>query len=158
MNRFMYSITRKISNERNIKSLYPKCINCINFRNDKQICVKFVNPNMTNYVDDKINYEYAANARNDNTNCGESGKFFEHNYLDLAKKNDTNFSVFFFSGCLSGLTSMLTNDISIFLVPFSVCFMHGLIFCLTYNEIENKIKHDNERIQKLSELTEDKQI
>lgn len=148
----MYYSKRHISND--IKALYPKCINCVNFKNDKKTCVKFVIPTITNYVDNTIHYEYAGNVRNDNIKCGESGKLFEPNYLDLIKQNDKNLTIFIFTSYLSVITNIISNDIIICLIPFSVCFIHGILFYLTYNDIEDKIKYDNQRIKKLSELTE----
>ena len=79
MNRFMYLSKRNFSMQ-GIKSVYPKCINCINFKREERSCKKFVT--LISYIDYNSNNELADNVRNDDTKCGNLV-----NYLILVKKS-----------------------------------------------------------------------
>ena len=85
MNRFMYLSKRHLSND--IKSFYPKCINCINFIEHNPIypyesfqdnkkkgrCKLFGTKDM---VTGEIDYDYARYCRNNATRCGTWGHLF----------------------------------------------------------------------------------
>ena len=171
MNRFMYSslklnskllnsnINKRLFNTNNsnmIKSLYPKCINCISFDKTNNTCKKFQIDSEQNYVNSNITYEQAAIVRNDDDEdtCGETGKFFEHNYEKLSKENEINLNISIFFGGLSGITVILISEPIICFIPMFVSLLHGFIYIGDYYEIENSIKYDNERLNKLNKLLE----
>jgi hypothetical protein len=171
MNRFIYpslkfnarlfntKINKRLVNSNTsdiIKTLYPKCINCISFDKTNNTCKKFQIDSVQNYVNHNIKYEQAAIVRNDDDEdtCGETGKFFEHNYEKLSKENESILSMFIFFGALSGITNVLITEPIICFIPIFVSLLHGVIFCSKYYEIENSIKFDNERLNKLNKLLE----
>ncbi len=173
MNRIIYSslklntklfnanIDKRLFNTNNsnmIKSLYPKCINCISFDNNNNTCKKFKIDSEQNYVNHNIKYEQAAIVRNneddDEDKCGETGKFFEHNYEKLSKENEINLSISIFFGGLSGITTIIITEPIICFIPMFVTLIHGFIYFSNYYKIENSIKYDNERLKKLNKLLE----
>ena len=168
MNRFMYSnlkfnsitnINKRLFNTNNsniIKSLYPKCINCISFDNNNNTCKKFQIDSEQNYVNTNVTYEQAAIVRNDDDDdtCGETGKFFEHNYKKLSKENETNLNTTIFFSGLSGITVILISEPIICFIPMFLTLIHGFVYFIKYYEIENSIKYDNERLKKLNKLLE----
>jgi len=164
MNKFMYynlklfnlNINKRLFNTNIIKSLYPKCINCISFDRTNNTCKKFQIYSEQNYVNHNIKYEQADIVRNedDHDTCGETGKFFEHNYEKLSKENEPNLSISIFFGGLSGITVIAITEPIICFIPIFVSLLHGFIFFSKYYEIENSIKYDNERLNKLNKLLE----
>jgi hypothetical protein len=163
MNRFINSslkINKRFFNSNTseiIKSLYPKCINCVNFEKTNNICKKFKIDSEQNYVNYNIKYQQASIVRNDDDDedtCGETGKFFEHNYEKLSKKNEINLSICIFFGGLSGITNILITEPIICFMPIFITLLHGYIFCSTYYEIEKSITYDDERLKKLNKLLE----
>lgn len=170
MNRFIHSslkinskFNKRLFNTNNsnmIKSLYPKCINCISFDKNNNTCKKFQIDSEQNYVNNNSNitYEQAAIVRNDDDadTCGETGKFFEHNYEKLSKENEINLNISIFFGGLSGITVILISEPIICFIPMFVSLLHGFIYIGDYYEIENSIKYDNERLKKLNKLLENK--
>ena len=91
MNRFIYLSKRNFSMQ-GIKLLYPKCINCINFKREERSCKMFVTSE--NYINYNLINELADNVRNDNTKCGESGKLFDIGKEKLEKDNTHVLNVF----------------------------------------------------------------
>lgn len=168
MNRFIHSslklnsnINKRLFNTNNsnlIKSLYPKCINCISFDKTNNTCKKIQIDSEQNYVNsnNNVTYEQAAIVRNDDDEdtCGETGKFFEHNYEKLSKENEINLNISIFFGGLSGITVILISEPIICFIPMFVSLLHGFIYIEDYYEIENSIKYDNERLKKLNKLLE----
>jgi len=164
MNRFIYpslkfytKLNKRLFNTNNtniIKSLYPKCINCISFDKINNTCKKFQIYSEQNYVNHNIKYEQADIVRNDDDDentCGETGKFFEHNYEKLSKENEINLSICIFFSALSGITVIVITEPIICFIPIFVSVLHGFIFWSNYYEIEDSIKYDNERLNKLLE-------
>ncbi len=173
MNRFMYSslklnsklfnsnINKRLFNTNNsniIKSLYPKCINCVSFDRTNNTCKKFQIDSEQNYVNTNITYKQAAIVRNDDDEdtCGETGKFFEHNYKKLLKENEKTLSTCIFFGWLSGITVIVISEPIVCFIPIFVTLIHGFIYFSNYYKIENSIKYDNERLEKLNKLLENK--
>ena len=128
MNKFIYKNNRLFSTD--IKSLYPKCINCINFNNSNNTCKKFQITSTPNYINDFLIYESAINVRNNKDKCGEPGKLFENNYIELIKENELNYNICIFGGIITGATSLLTDNFAIFLIPFFATFAHSVFFLL----------------------------
>jgi hypothetical protein len=145
-------------NKRLFKSLYPNCINCVSFDRTNNTCKKFQIDSEQNYVNNNITYEQAAIVRNDDDEdtCGETGKFFEHNYKKLLKENEKTLSTCIFFGWLSGITVIVISEPIVCFTPIFVFVIHGFIFFSRYYEIENSIKYDNERVNKLNKLLENK--
>lgn len=166
MNKFIYNslkfnsilkINKRLFNTNNsniIKSLYPKCINCISFNNNNNTCKKFQIDSEQNYVDHNIKYEQADIVRNDDDEdtCGETGKFFEHNYEKLSKENEPNLNISIFFGGLSGITTIIISEPIICFIPIFITVLHVFVYFSNYYEIENSIKYDNERLKKLNKL------
>ena len=173
MNRFIYSslklnsksfnsnINKRLFNTNNsnmIKSLYPKCINCISFDNNNNTCKKFQIDSEQDYVNNNIKYEQASIVRDDDDEdtCGETGKFFEHNYEKLSKENEINLNISIFFGGLSGITVILISEPIICFIHMFVKLIHVFVYIIKYYEIEKSIKYDNERLKKLNKLLENK--
>jgi hypothetical protein len=156
MYRFIYLNKRPFSTNINIKTLFPKCDNCLNFNSKNKTCKKFIykSNNNTNY--NYILNEYAKNIRNDDTKCGETGKLFEHNYLELVKQNEKDLSYFIIIGNMLGAASIFipSNYYYYFLSTFSIPFYYLSKSIFTYNYINRLNEEDNERIKKLKEIND----
>ena len=144
MNRFMYLSKRTISND--IKSLYPKCINCINFKIEERSCKKFVTSQ--NYIDnDGPNYELALHVRNDNTKCGEEGKLFDIGKEELEKDNKFLFNASRLFILSTGILSFLTNE-AIIIVPFATIGVMSSISFIYHSSIyKERIENEKKRIE-----------
>ena len=143
MNRFMYLSRRKFSND--IKSLYPKCVNCFNFNDSNKTCEKFVINQ--NYVDNKSEYELALDVRNDNTKCGEEGKLFNIGKEELEKTNLQLFGITCTMGLSTGIISSLTTE-KLLVVPMSIISFIYLISFANHSRIcEIIINNEKKRIE-----------
>jgi len=147
MNRFMYLSRRKFSND--IKSLYPKCINCINFNKENKTCKKFVIKQ--NYVDNNSEHELALNVRNDNTKCGEEGKLFNIGKEELEKSNFELFNITCAFGLSTGFISFVSE--SLLVIPMSIMSLAYLISFVNHSIISEKIiKNEKKRIEDYSKF------
>jgi hypothetical protein len=160
---FNSNINKRLFNTNNsniIKSLYPKCINCVSFDKNNNTCKKIQIDSEQNYVNHSITYEQAAIVRNndDEDTCGETGKFFEHNYEKLSKENEPNLHISIFFGGLSGIAVIVITEPIICFIPMFVTLIHSFIYFINYYEIKNSIKYDNERLKKLNKLLENNNI
>jgi hypothetical protein len=145
MNRFMYLSKRNFSMQ-GIKSLYPKCINCINFKREERSCKKFVT--FENYIDYNSNYELADNVRNDNTKCGESGKLFDIGKEKLEKDNTHALNAFCSFTLITGIFAFVTHCefIAIF-IPATISFFTGVIYFVDSYDCNKKINAEKKRIE-----------
>ena len=145
MNRFMYLSKRKFSND--IKSLYPKCINCINFNKENKTCKKFIINQ--NYVDNNTEYELALDVRNNNTKCGEEGKLFNIGKEELEKTNFELFGITCTMGLSTGFISLVSD--SLLIIPMSIMSFVYLISFVNHSRICDKIiKNEKKRIEDYS--------
>ncbi len=142
MNKFIYLSKRKFSND--IKSLYPKCINCINFNKENKTCKKFIIKQ--NYIDNNSEHELALNVRNDNTKCGEEGKLFNIGKEELEKSNFELFNITCAFGLSTGFISFVSE--SLLIIPMSIMSFAYLISFVHHTRIsEKKIKNEKKRIE-----------
>lgn len=148
MNRFMYLTRRHLSND--IKSFYPKCINCINYKKDNQSCKKFVI--QTNYIDYNLNNELAVNVRNDNTKCGESGNLFDIGEKKLIRDNKILLNSFYFTSILSSVTCYVTEASIVTLLPITINFLSIFLFLIDSYNSEKTIDSEKKRIENLKQF------
>lgn len=142
MNRFMYLSKRKFSND--IKSFYPKCVNCINFNYENKTCKKFIIKQ--NYVDNNSEHELALIVRNDNTKCGEEGKLFNIGKEELEKSNFELFNITCAFGLSTGFISVVSE--SFLVIPMSIMSFVYLISFVHHTRIsEKKIENEKKRIE-----------
>lgn len=144
MNRFMYLSKRNFSMQ-GIKSLYPKCINCVNFKREDRSCKKFVASG--NYIDYNSIYELADNARNDSTKCGEEGKLFDIGKEKLEKDNAKVLNVFIRWTLATGVLSFVTQEFILIFIPASISFFTGVIYFVDYYEYDKKMNVEKKRIE-----------
>ena len=144
MNRFMYLSKRNFSSN-DIKSLYPKCINCINFKREERSCKKFVT--LISYINYNSNNELADNVRNDNTKCGESGKLFDIGKEKLEEDNTHVLNVFCGWSLATGILVFVTQSFTIIFIPATISFFTGVIFFVDYYESNKKINAEKKRIE-----------
>lgn len=143
MDRFMYLSKRTFSND--IKSLYPKCINCINFNKENKTCKKFIIKQ--NYVDNNSEYESVLDVRNNNTKCGEEGKLFDIGKEEFGKANLQLFGITCTLGLSTGIVSSVTNE-SLLIIPMSIMSFIYLIAFVSHSTICDKIiKNEKKRIE-----------
>ena len=147
MNRFMYLSKRKFSND--IKSFYPKCVNCINFNNENKTCKKFIIKQ--NYVDNNSEHELALIVRNDNTKCGEEGKLFNIGKEELEKSNFELFNITCAFGLSTGFISFVSE--SFLVIPMSIMSFVYLISFVHHTMIsEKKIENEKKRIEDYNKI------
>ena len=144
MNRFMYLSKRNFSMQ-GIKSLYPKCINCINFKREERSCKKFVTSG--NYIDYNSTNELADNARNDNTKCGEAGNLFDIGKEKLEKDNMHVLNVFCGWTLATGVLTFVTQEFIVIFIPATISFFTGVIFFVDYYEYNKKMNAEKKRIE-----------
>ena len=143
MNRFMYLSKRHLSND--IKSFYPKCINCINFKREDRSCKKFVTSG--NYIDYNSINELADNARNDSTKCGESGILFDIGKEKLEKDNTKVLNTFFSWSLATGILSVVTDEFLLIFFPATITLFTGIIYSIDYYDCNKKINDEKKRIK-----------
>jgi hypothetical protein len=148
MNKFMYLSKRRISND--IKSLYPKCINCINFKREERSCKKIVSSG--NYVDYNLTNELADNVRADNTKCGESGKLFDIGKEKLEKDNIEIFKVFCCFSLSTGFLSLATTELIVIIIPVCLSFSTFLLYSIDYYDYQTKIDNEKKRLENLKQF------
>jgi hypothetical protein len=140
MNRFIYK--RRISdNVKSIKSLYPKCVNCINFKEDNQTCKKSVITE--NYINYDTQNEFSLNVRNDETKCGENGNWFQLGEIQLKEESKGLLTSFYVLSALSGITCFLTDASTITLVPLALNVFS--LFTYLDHVVGSQDKIDNEK-------------
>jgi len=149
MNRFMYLSKRNFSMQ-GIKSLYPKCINCINFKKEERSCKKFVTSG--NYIDYNSINELADNARNDNTKCGEAGKLFDIGKEKLEKDNMHVLNVFCGWTLATGVLTFVTQELLVIFIPATISFFTGVIFFIDSYDYEKKINAEKIRLENLKQF------
>lgn len=143
MNRFMYLSKRKFSND--IKSFYPKCVNCINFNDENKTCKKFIIKQ--NYVDANSEHELAVIVRNDNTKCGEEGKLFDIGKEELEKYNHLLFKGTCSWTLATGVLSVVTNE-SILILPTTLISLLSLTAFIYQSRIyDERVKNEKKRIE-----------
>ena len=149
MNRFMYLSKRRISND--IKSLYPKCVDCINFTEKTQTCKKFVTTeNYINY--DSRNNELALNSRNDDSKCGKTGKLFDIGKEKLEKDNAKILNTFCGWTLATGILTFVTHEFILIFIPASISFFTGLIYFVDYYDCDKKIVNEKKRLECLKQF------
>ena len=148
MNRFMYLSKRTISND--IKSLYPKCINCINFKKEERCCKKFVTSG--NYIDYNSINELADNVRNDNTKCGEEGKLFDIGKEKLEEDNTKVLGLFFRWTLATGVLTFVTQSFIVIFIPASISFFTGVIYFVDYHDYNKKMNNEKKRLENLKQF------
>ena len=148
MNRFMYLSKRNFSMQ-GIKLLYPKCINCINFKREERSCKKFVTTE--NYINYNLINELADNVRNDNTKCGESGKLFDIGKEKLEKENTHVLNTFCGLTLTTGVLALGTHEFIVIFIPATISFFTGMIFFVDYYEYNKKINAEKKRIESINQ-------
>lgn len=144
MNRFMFLNKRKFSAQ-DIKSLYPKCINCINFKKENLTCKKFIIHQ--NYIDNDSPNDFALNVRNDNTRCGESGKLFDIGKEKLEKDNAQILNTLFGWTLATSVLTFVTQEFVIVFIPATISFCTYLIYFFDYYDYNKKIDNEKKRIE-----------
>ena len=144
MNKFMYLSKRNFSMQ-GIKSLYPKCINCVNFKREDRSCKKFVTSG--NYIDYNSFNELADNARNDSTKCGESGNLFDIGKEKLEKDNMRVLNVFCSWTLATGGLTFVTQELLVIFIPATISFFTGVIYFFDYYDYEKKMNTEKKRIE-----------
>jgi hypothetical protein len=139
----MYLNKRNFSND--IKSLYPKCINCINFKREERSCKKFTTTE--NYINYDLINELADNVRADNTKCGESGKLFDIGKEKLEKDNSQCLNTFCGFALTTGILTFTTQSFPIIFIPATISFFTGVIFFTDYYECNKRINAEKKRIE-----------
>jgi hypothetical protein len=125
MNKFI--ILRKISTNKKI-SIYPKCINCINFQENSHTCKKsIITENFINY---DVKNEFAINVRNNEKQCGESGNWFQIGEMQLQEHSRLLLTTFFSLSALSAVTCIVTDASKLTLFPLAI----NLFSLFTYLE------------------------
>lgn len=153
MNRFMYLSKRKFSND--IKLLYPKCVNCINFKSENQTCKQFLIPG--NYIDNESKNELAITARFDNTKCGEEGKLFDIGKEELKKDNHILFSSLCIWSLSTGFLSLVTNEF-ILILPTTLMTLLSLVSFIYHSKIyDERVKNEKKRIEDYNFLNKSKE-
>jgi hypothetical protein len=149
MNRFMYLNKRNFSTQ-GIKLLYPKCINCINFKREERSCKKFVT--LISYIDNNSINELADNVRADNTKCGESGKLFDIGKEKLEKDNLKVLNVFCGWTLATGILTFVSQSFPIIFIPATISFFTGVIYFVDYYEFNKKINAEKIRLENLKQF------
>jgi len=149
MNRFMYLSKRKFSTQ-GIKLLYPKCVNCINFKNENQTCKRFVLTE--NYINYDSNNEPAVNVRNDNTKCGESGKLFDIGKEKLEKDNLEVLNIFFKWTLATGVLTLVTQNFMVIFIPATISFLTGVVYFVDCYNCNERINTEKKRIESLKQF------
>jgi hypothetical protein len=144
----MYLSKRTISND--IKSLYPKCINCINFKREERSCKKFTATE--NFINYNLINELADNVRNDNTKCGESGKLFDIGKEKLEKENSQCLNTFCGFTLITGVLAFVSQSFTIIFIPATISFFTGVIFFVDYYECNKKINAEKIRLENLKQF------
>ena len=150
MNRFMYLNKRNFSSN-DIKLLYPKCINCINFKREERSCKKFVT--FKNFIDYNSINELADNVRADNTKCGESGKLFDIGKEKLEKENSQCLNTFCGFTLATGILTFSTVELIVIFIPATLSFFSGVVFFVDYYECNKKINAEKKRIEDFNKYT-----
>lgn len=148
MNKFMYLSKRQISND--IKSLYPKCINCINFTEKTQTCKKFILSE--NYINYGSQNDLAVNIRSDNKKCGEAGNLFQLGEAELKKENKELLHTFYFSSMLLGVTYFITESFIVTLFPLAINLFSLCVFVDDYKSYQKKIDNEKKRIDNYNQF------
>jgi hypothetical protein len=144
----MYLSKRRISND--IKSLYPKCINCINFKKEERSCKKFITSG--NYIDYNSTNELADNARNDITKCGEIGNLFDIGKEKLEEDNLKVLNVFCGWGLATGILAFTTQEFIVVFIPATISFFTGVIYFVDYHDYNKKMNNEKTRIESLKQF------
>ena len=143
MNKFMYLNKRNLSTQ-GIKLLYPKCINCINFKREERSCKKFTTTE--NYINYNLINELADNVRADNTKCGEPGKLFDIGKEKLEKENSQCLNTFCGFTLITGVLAFVSQSFTIIFIPATISFFTGVIYFVDYYECNKKINVEKKRI------------
>jgi hypothetical protein len=145
----MYLNKRNFSTQ-GIKLLYPKCINCINFKREERSCKKFVT--LISYIDNNSINELADNVRADNTKCGESGKLFDIGKEKLEKDNIEILKVFCCFSLSTGFLSFVSQSFPIIFIPATISFFSGVLYFVDYYECNKKINAEKTRLENLKQF------
>jgi hypothetical protein len=145
----MYLNKRNFSTQ-GIKLLYPKCINCINFKREERSCKKFVT--LISYIDNNSINELADNVRADNTKCGESGKLFDIGKEKLEKDNLKVLNVFCGWTLATGILTFVSQSFPIIFIPATISFFTGVIYFVDYYECNKKINAEKIRLENLKQF------
>ena len=149
MNKFMYLSKRNFSSQ-GIKLLYPKCINCINFKREERSCKKFVTS--ISYIDYNSTNELADNVRNDSTKCGEAGNLFDIGKEKLEKENSQCLNTFCGFTLITGVLAFVSQSFTIIFIPATISFFTGVIFFVDYYECNKKINAEKIRLENLKQF------
>ena len=149
MNRFMYLNKRNLSTQ-GIKSLYPKCINCINFKREERSCKKFVTS--ISYIDYNSTNELADNVRNDSTKCGEAGNLFDIGKEKLEKENSQCLNTFCGFTLTTGILAFVSQSFTIIFIPATISFFTGVVFFVDYYECNKKMNAEKMRLENLKQF------
>jgi hypothetical protein len=133
-----------------IKSLYPKCINCINFEREERSCKKFVK--LISYVDYNSINELADNVRADNTKCGDSGKLFDIGKEKLEKDNSQCLNTFCGFTLATGILTFGSQKFIIIFIPATISFFAGVVFFVDCYEYNKRINAEKKRIEELNSI------
>jgi hypothetical protein len=133
-----------------VKLLYPKCINCINFKREDRSCKKFLTSG--NYIDYNSINELADNARNDNTKCGESGKLFDIGKEKLEKECTQALKTFCGFSLATGVVTFVTQEFIIVFIPASISFLTLLIYLIDADNYQKKIDDEKKRIESIDKF------
>jgi len=145
----MYLNKRNFSTQ-GIKLLYPKCINCINFKREERSCKKFVT--LISYIDNNSINELADNVRADNTKCGESGKLFDIGKEKLEEDNLKVLNVFCGWTLATGILTFVSQSFPIIFIPATISFFTGVIYFVDYYECNKKINAEKIRLENLKQF------
>ena len=140
----MYLSKRNFSMQ-GIKSLYPKCINCINFTEKTQTCNKFVTTE--NYIHDDSQNEFALNVRNDDSKCGKTGKLFDIGKEKLEEDNLKVLNTFFGWTLATGVLTAVTQELIVVFIPATISFFVGVIYFVDFHDYNKKMNMEKKRIE-----------
>ena len=149
MNRFMYLSKRNFSMQ-GIKSLYPKCVDCINFTERTQTCNKFVTTE--NYIHHDSRNEFALNVRNDNSKCGETGKLFDIGKEKLEEDNIHVLNVFCGWTLATSVLAFVTQSFTIIFISATISFFTGVIYFVDYHDYNKKMNTEKKRLENLKQF------
>jgi hypothetical protein len=140
MNRFLIRRISSITNT-NIKSIYPKCVDCINFEGRTQTCKKrIIAENLINY---DIKNELALNVRNDEKQCGEAGNWFQIGELQLQEESKGLQTTFLTLSAITGVTCFFTDASRLTLFPLAMNIY--CLYCYLDHTVVSQDKIDNEK-------------
>jgi hypothetical protein len=145
----MYLSKRNFSTQ-GIKSLYPKCIDCINFTEKTQTCKKFVTTE--NYIHHDSSNEFALNVRNDDSKCGKAGNLFDIGKEKLEEDNIHVLNVFCGWTLATSVLAFVTQSFEVIFIPATISFFTGIIYFVDYHDYHKKMNNEKKRLENIKQF------